>query len=216
MAARTLVAVLVSAVVTASAVAGPVAVRSWVTPKPGQTPFAPPPGDFAPEMACDLSPWGWEKVAGFVGDERWAAPDTPYTPGESRPGSADYRFTYHAEVTDGASGQSAVLSIDGQARAEWIQRYDGLVLVDRVAVWFDLSPDWPVARLGDRTYQLQIRETVTRGDWVDTEVGLTAWPAAVPEPGTLGLGACGLALAVGMWRRKKQRRAVLTADHLPQ
>jgi hypothetical protein len=206
--------VLVSVAGAATAVlAGPVTVRQWVTPKPGQPAFDPPPGAFAPEVTYD----DWQPnqpipIASFLPHERWALPDTPYTPGESKAGSRRYEFTYHAEVTDG--GRAATFEMDGVVTADWMQRYDGLVLPGAVMVWIDQP--LMIALVSDDPFVVTTRQVRESEDRIGAEVELTVRPTDTPEPGTLLLAVGGLGAAGGWVWRKKQRRAVLTPDHLPQ
>jgi hypothetical protein len=191
-----------------------VTVRQWVTPKPGHSPLTPPPGTFAPEVTFD----DWQPnrpipIASFLPDERWASPDTPYTPGESKAGSMRYEFTYHAEVTDGV--RAATFEMDGVVTAEWMQRYDGLVLPGAVVVWIDQPLS--IARFPGEPFAVTAHEVRESSDRIGAEVQLTIQPTDTPEPGTLLLAGVGLATAgAGVWRRRRQRRAVLTPDHLPQ
>lgn len=214
MAVRTLLVMLLVVGLATTALAGPVTVRQWVTPKPGQPTLAPPPGTFAPEVTFD----DWQPnqpipIASFLPDERWALPDTPYTPGESKAGSMRYEFTYHAEVTDG--GRAATFEMDGVVTADWIQRYDGLVLPGAVVVWIDQPLS--IALVSDDPFAVTTREVRESNDRIGAEVELTIQPTDTPEPATLLLAGLGLAtVGAGVWRRRKQRRAVLTADHLPQ
>lgn len=189
----------------------PVSVRAWVTPKPGQTPFDPPPDGFAPDMAFDLSPGADVTLGSFGPSELWVAPDPVYDPNQSKAGFRQYLFTYNAEVTDGASGQSKVFTVDGAAEANWIQRYDGLVLPGMMAVTFAAPADgWTT--VGANRYRLTVTEQ-GEGNWMGADVSLMTALPEVPEPGTLLLAGVGL-VAAWAWR-KKQRRAVLTSGHLP-
>lgn len=204
-------AVVCGLVVASSAVAGPVHVRAWVTPRPGQTPFDPPPGGFAPDMTFDLSPGNDVTLASFGPSEAWVTPDPVWDPNQSKQGYRQYLFTYHAEVTDVASGRANEFTLDGSAEADWIQRYDGLVLPGLLGVWFD-GPDNRWTEVGANRYRLNVVDRVA-GDRIGADVTLAVAPAEAPEPGTLVLAGVGLA-AVGWWGRK-QRRAVLTSGHLP-
>lgn len=214
MAARMLLVMLAVAGMASTAFAGPVTVRQWVTPKPGQPTLTPPPGTFAPEVILD----DWQPnepitIASFLPDERWASPDTPYTPGESKAGSMRYEFTYHAEVTDGR--RAATFEMDGVVTADWMQRYDGLVLPGTVMVWIDQPLS--IAMVSDEPFAVSTRELLESNDRIGTEVELTIQPTDTPEPGTLILSGLGVVAATaGVWRKRKQRRAELTPDHLPQ
>jgi hypothetical protein len=212
MAARTWLAIVATVGFATAVTAGPVTVRQWITPKPGQSPFDPAPGSFAPEFTFTPPPAGPTPIASFLPNDLWAAPTEPYTPGESKAGSARYEFTYHAEVTDSASGGVQTFALDGLAQAEWMQRYDGLLLIDRVTVGFTDSGQF--ARSSGGLFQLSVREVIVDSTRGGASVELTVQPTETPEPGTLVLAAGGLAVLAGVWR-KKQRRAVLTPDHLP-
>lgn len=195
----------------AVASAGPVSVRTWVTPKPGQTPFDP---DLAgqPTRTFDVNGGEPFTLGVFTPSDAWISPAPGGDRSESKYESRQYLFNYHAAVTDLASGQKAELTLDGEARADWMERYDGMVLPGTLAVGFAADDEWTT--VGSNRYRLTAVERA-EGDRVTSSVRLETLPAEVPEPGTLALGVGGLVVAAGVWRRK-QRRAALTSDHLPQ
>lgn len=205
-------AVVVCGLIAVSvATAGPVAVRAWVTPRPGQTPFDPPPDGFAPEMAFTLSPSNEVLLGSFGPSEAWITPDPVWDPTRSTAGHRQYLFTYHAEVTDLAGGGVHEFTLDGAAEANWVQRYDGLVLPDTLAVSFT-PPDDGWTTVGANRYRLAVTQKA-EGNVIGADVSLMTALPEVPEPGTLLLAGVGLAAAGAWW--KKQRRAVLTSGHLP-
>ena len=94
----------------------------------------------------------------------------------------------------------ALLWLLTRGEAEWMQRYDGLVLIDRLAVRFAYPGD-RFTRLGGIEYRIDVHENLTSGERLSSGVGVAVRPADVPEPGTLALAVGGLAVAAGVWRR---------------
>ena len=193
------------------ATAGPVAVRSWITPKPGQTPFDPGLAG-RPTVLFDVWPDQPLPLGVFAPSDAWVRPDPVFDPNESRSESRQYLFNYHAAVKDLESGQTGELTLDGVATADWVRRYDGMVLPGTLAVGFAADDEWTT--IGRNRYRLGAVEH-QEANHVISPGQLWTVPAEVPEPGTLALAVGGLVVAAGVWRRKR-RRAVLTPDQLPQ
>jgi len=178
--------------------------------QPGATPGAGGVIDFPANVEIGLGGFGVEVARGGVfgsspyqgslGNVTWSgyATQAPFTPSSPTIGST--QFYVNVTLTDTMSGQSANLSIYGQADTIWAN--NGSWLLESS---IGGGNGHQSVRLGNNLYTVWIPlegSTPNSTAPISTSIDVSVASVATPEPGTLALVVCGLSL-VGFRRIKR-------------